>query len=55
MDLIAFAGTRSHHPGGINMLLGDGSVRFVRDTVNSQFWVAVNSICANEVVTADAY
>ncbi len=25
----------SFHPGGINLLIGDGSVRFVKETVNS--------------------
>jgi prepilin-type processing-associated H-X9-DG protein len=29
---------RSAHPGGVNVALGDGSVRFVRDSVNLLTW-----------------
>ncbi len=28
-----YAGARSRHPGGVNALLGDGSARFIKDTI----------------------
>jgi prepilin-type N-terminal cleavage/methylation domain-containing protein/prepilin-type processing-associated H-X9-DG protein len=54
-DRASYAGARSRHPGGINSLLGDGSVRFFKDTVNPQVWIQINSINGGEVVSADAY
>lgn len=54
-DRLAYAGARSHHPGGVNMLLGDGSVRFLKDTVDHATWIAINSIRSGEVVSADAF
>ncbi|MFO0954327.1 MAG: DUF1559 domain-containing protein [Isosphaeraceae bacterium] len=54
-DRRAYAGVRSHHPGGVNVLFGDGSVKFVKDTINGQTWVSINSINAGEVISADAY
>jgi prepilin-type N-terminal cleavage/methylation domain-containing protein/prepilin-type processing-associated H-X9-DG protein len=50
----AFAGAKSRHPGGINVLFGDGSVRFVKQTINSTIWIGVNSISAGEIISADA-
>jgi prepilin-type processing-associated H-X9-DG protein len=47
--------SRSFHPGGVNALLADGSVRFFKNTVNLNIWQAVASINAGEVVSADAY
>ncbi len=54
-DRAAFAGPRSHHPGGINTLMGDGSVRFTKDSVNGPTWVSLNSIQGGEVISADSY
>jgi prepilin-type N-terminal cleavage/methylation domain-containing protein/prepilin-type processing-associated H-X9-DG protein len=39
---------RSNHTGGVNTLLGDGSVRFVRNEVNLGVWQAAASINAGE-------
>jgi prepilin-type processing-associated H-X9-DG protein len=36
------ATARSRHPGGVNVALGDGSVRFVRDSIDQQSWWIVN-------------
>lgn len=37
-------GASGVHPGGINCLLGDGSVRFVSDTVTWPTWAMINGI-----------
>jgi len=54
-DRGSYAGARSRHPGGINSLMGDGSVRFFKDSVNGQIWISLNSINGGEVISADAY
>jgi prepilin-type N-terminal cleavage/methylation domain-containing protein/prepilin-type processing-associated H-X9-DG protein len=46
---------RSHHPGGINALFGDGSVRFLKESVNGHAWRALGTLRGGEVVGADAY
>jgi prepilin-type N-terminal cleavage/methylation domain-containing protein/prepilin-type processing-associated H-X9-DG protein len=46
---------RSFHPGGVNMLLADGSVRFIKSTVAGATWRALGTIAGNEVVGADSY
>ncbi|MDX2037647.1 MAG: DUF1559 domain-containing protein [Isosphaeraceae bacterium] len=45
----------SRHPGGINALFGDGSVRFVKETVADPIWWALGSRNGAEVLSADAY
>jgi prepilin-type N-terminal cleavage/methylation domain-containing protein/prepilin-type processing-associated H-X9-DG protein len=45
----------SHHPGGVNVLFADGSVRFIKDTVNPVTWWALGSRDGGEVVSADSY
>jgi prepilin-type processing-associated H-X9-DG protein len=54
-DSNQFAGARSRHPGGVNVSFGDGSVRFVKNTVNQDTWNALHSIKGGEVISADAY
>jgi prepilin-type processing-associated H-X9-DG protein len=46
---------RSYHPGGVNALLGDGSVRFVKSTVNGLTWRALGTVTGGEVVPGDGY
>jgi prepilin-type processing-associated H-X9-DG protein len=45
----------SYHAGGVNALFGDGSVRFVKSTVNPATWRALGSIAGGEVISADSY
>jgi prepilin-type N-terminal cleavage/methylation domain-containing protein/prepilin-type processing-associated H-X9-DG protein len=42
---------RSRHPGGANVLLGDGSVSFVKNSINGAVWAAVGSRAGGEIVT----
>ncbi len=44
----------SNHPGGINVVLGDGSVRFIKNTINVYAWWSLATISGNEVVSGDA-
>jgi prepilin-type N-terminal cleavage/methylation domain-containing protein/prepilin-type processing-associated H-X9-DG protein len=46
---------RSYHPGGVNVLMGDGSVRFVKDSIGLAVWRAVGSRAGQEVISADSY
>jgi prepilin-type N-terminal cleavage/methylation domain-containing protein len=44
---------RSRHPGGVNLLVGDGSVRFVSDNINLVTWKALSSPQGGEVLGSD--
>jgi prepilin-type N-terminal cleavage/methylation domain-containing protein/prepilin-type processing-associated H-X9-DG protein len=46
---------RSYHPGGVNILLGDGSVRFVKTTINGATWRALGTVGGGEVIGGDSY
>jgi prepilin-type N-terminal cleavage/methylation domain-containing protein/prepilin-type processing-associated H-X9-DG protein len=46
---------RSYHPGGVHSLFCDGSVRFMRDTINMQTWQALGSRDRGELLSADSY
>jgi prepilin-type N-terminal cleavage/methylation domain-containing protein/prepilin-type processing-associated H-X9-DG protein len=45
----------SYHPGGVNVLMTDGSVRFVKDSVNMLTWWGLGTISGNEVLSSDSY
>jgi len=40
---------RSYHPGGVNLVMGDGSVHFVNDTIDLTTWQAMATIDGGEV------
>jgi prepilin-type N-terminal cleavage/methylation domain-containing protein/prepilin-type processing-associated H-X9-DG protein len=43
------------HPGGANVLMGDGSVRFVRQSINLLTWQALSSRAGGEVIDGGSY
>ncbi|MFI5455668.1 MAG: DUF1559 domain-containing protein [Isosphaerales bacterium] len=45
----------SRHPGGVNVMTGDGSVRFVKASVSASVWTALGTIAGAEVIDANAY
>ncbi len=45
---------RSYHPGGVNALFGDGSVRFLKDSIAGPTWRALGTIGGGEVISGDA-
>ncbi len=46
---------RSKHPGGVNALMADGHVQFVKDTIQVQVWQGLGSRNGGEVLSADSY
>jgi prepilin-type N-terminal cleavage/methylation domain-containing protein/prepilin-type processing-associated H-X9-DG protein len=45
----------SRHPGGCNVMMADGSVRFVKSSLNMQTWMQLGTIDGGEVVSSDSY
>jgi prepilin-type N-terminal cleavage/methylation domain-containing protein/prepilin-type processing-associated H-X9-DG protein len=45
----------SNHPGGVNTLFADGSVRFVKSSVAQTTWMALGSKDDGETVSSDSY
>lgn len=47
--------SRSYHPGGVNALFGDGSVRFVKSSIDGRTWRALGTVSGSEVISQDSY
>ncbi len=45
----------SLHPGGVNVLMADASVRFVKGTIGMSVWWSLGTKAGGEVVSSDAY
>jgi prepilin-type processing-associated H-X9-DG protein len=45
----------SLHPGGVNALFGDGSVRFIKDTINLVAFRSILTLAGGDVVSSDQY
>ena len=49
-----YASANSNHSGGVNVCFADGSVKFIKDSVNLATWWALGSRNGNEVISADS-
>lgn len=45
----------SRHPGGVNFLFADGSVHFLKSSINPAPWRALATRAGGEVISADAF
>ncbi len=54
MTYVSF-GSRSYHPGGVNVLLMDGSARFIKSSIAQNVWRGLGTRGGGEVLGADQY
>ena len=45
----------SYHSGGVNVTMADGSVKFIKDTINQVTWLALGTKAGGEVISSDSY
>ncbi len=50
-----FSNAQSNHPGGVNVMMADGSVRFIKDSINMQTWMGLGTRMGGEVISSDSY
>ena len=55
IDYFGIAPPTSNHPGGVNMAMSDGSVRFVKNTINRTSWWAIGTRAGWEAVSASDF
>jgi prepilin-type N-terminal cleavage/methylation domain-containing protein len=51
----AYNAARSRHPGGVSVLMGDGTVRFIKNSINLATYQALSTTRGGEIISADAY
>ena len=54
-DGTTFVNANSNHPGGCNFAFADGSVRFVKDSVNMLTYESLGTRGSGEVISSDSY
>jgi len=55
MDSSFSNGANSLHSGGVNALMADGSVKFIKSSINRSTWFALGTRANGEVISSDAY
>ena len=48
------ASATSNHPGGVNVTMADGSVRFIKDSIALNVWWSLGTRNGREVISSDA-
>jgi prepilin-type processing-associated H-X9-DG protein len=54
-DHSEISNANSNHPGGCNVLFGDGSVKFIKSTLSIPVWWSLGTRSNGEVISADSY
>ena len=50
-----FVNASSNHPGGANFAFADGSVKFIKDTINMVIYESLGTRAGGEIISADGY
>ena len=50
-----FSNAASYHPGGVNTLFTDGSVKFIKDSTARTIWWGLGTRNGGEVISSDSY
>ena len=50
-----YANVSSLHPGGVNAGFADGSVRFIKNSINMLTWMQLGTKAGGEVISSDSY
>ena len=50
-----YSNATSNHPGGCNVLFGDGSVKFIKGSIDIKIWWGLGTRNGGEVISADSY
>jgi prepilin-type N-terminal cleavage/methylation domain-containing protein/prepilin-type processing-associated H-X9-DG protein len=45
----------SRHSGGVNTAMADGSVKFIKDSINPTIWYGIMTIAGGEVISSDSF
>ncbi|AMV37143.1 DUF1559 domain-containing protein [Planctomyces sp. SH-PL62] len=53
--LAKICGMYSDHPGGCNVLMGDGSVRFASSSISQVVWPALATRAGGEIISSDQF
>jgi prepilin-type processing-associated H-X9-DG protein len=53
--LAALSNADSYHSGGVNTLMADGHVKFIKNSVNLRTWWSLGTKASGEVISADSY
>jgi hypothetical protein len=51
----SMVGASSNHAGGVNVGFMEGSVKFIKETINLNTWAALATKAGGEVIDASAY
>ena len=54
-DQSTFANASSQHPGGVNALMADGSVHFIKNSISPNIWWALGTRANGEVLSSGSY
>jgi prepilin-type N-terminal cleavage/methylation domain-containing protein/prepilin-type processing-associated H-X9-DG protein len=54
-DQSTFSDASSNHSGGVNCLMADGSVKFIKNSISMQTWFSLGTKSNGEVVDANSY
>jgi prepilin-type processing-associated H-X9-DG protein len=50
---LQYSAARSRHTGGVNIVMCDGSIRFIRNSIALQTWQAMGTMDGSEIFSND--